>query len=233
MLRYTSRQLELAGRHYLLLPKLNGVQLDLLAARLKRVGYAVEKGPLLVARSREGSLTVDPRGLCWGALDPADAVLPAVPGLLGAPKEEAPPDEIRGLYYRVVREGKKTLLRLPTRLEASTSWERLRGSRECGLAPDEHRVATRLLRSLDHPCRVVTDFPVDSSAPFRVGRTTLYTSHLPGPEVASTLRAGGDAKSRNSYLPRSGVIEILGRVAPHLDDHDLDGLGEWCSFRRT
>lgn len=233
MLRFTVRQLESAGRHLLLLPKLNSSQLGVLADRLKEVGYTVEGSPLMKARSHEGSLTVDPKGLCWSALDPADAVLPAMPGLLAVPKEEISADEIRSLYYKVAREGDTTLLRLTTRLEASATWDRLRGDGGCGLAPDEHLVATRLLEPLAGSCRVVTDFPVDGSIPCRVGRTTLFTSELPCPEAASTLRAEGEMKPRNSYLPRSGIVEIRSRGTPFLGDNALDDLGEWCSFRQA
>lgn len=233
MLSYAVRQLELAGRHYLLLPKLNSSQMDALAGRLEGLGRAVEAAPLLVARSPGGSVTVDPKGLCWGVLDPADLILPAVPGLLAIPREGARAGEIRGMYYRVAGMGRKTLLRLSTRVEASASWDRLRAAGDCGLSPDEHLVATRLLKPLDAPCRVVTDFIADNSLPFRVGRTTLFASDLTGSEVASTLRAGGERKARNTYLPRSGIIEIRGREIPSLPDDDLDDLGDWCSFRRT
>lgn len=233
MLQFEVHQLQLAGRHYLLLPKLNPGQMGLLRERFRNIGYGVTYDGHLKARSREGVVHIDPSGLCWSGSDPADAVLPAVPSLLALPKETTTARALARLYYAGV--GRRRSLqeyRLLPRIESGPPWAKLRSLGYCGLAPDEHLLASAMLRRSGCRNSLLTDFPVEGSAVRRYGRRNYFVSDLPPSEASSSLRAIGDSKTRNAYLPRDGVLRLAG---PLLRPAELSGvfeeLGEWCSFR--
>lgn len=190
------------------------------------------EGPLR-ARSREGSIYIDPIGLCRSTFDPADAVLPLVPSLVAAPRAELPLAGLGALYFAVARAGKTREVRLFSRLESSSSWDKLRASGGCGLTPDERLVACHLIEMLSSRCRLVTDYPSDGAIQRRFGDRIYFLSELEPPDALSTLRAIGERGPRNSYLPRDGNIGCVKRPpGPRLFGPDLvRRLGEWCSFR--
>ncbi|HXW95245.1 MAG TPA: hypothetical protein VEJ19_06030 [Nitrososphaerales archaeon] len=224
-------QLQLGGKYYLLLPKLNSVQIEILARRLSEVGV-VRRGAALVATSREGTIRVSDEGLCWSSFDPSDAVLPAVPALLSFPKEEAPMETIKGKYLRASgSKGKVNVCILP-RLETSSWWRELRASGGCALAPDEHAVVSFLLERVRGNCEMITDFLVDGCNPIVLGRKRYFDSKVSSGEAVSTLRVVGERSQRNSYIPGDGNFRISWISAvTERDWTDLFAyMGEWCSF---
>ncbi len=231
MLAFKVHQLQLSGRHFLLLPKLNPAQVDLLTRRLASKGYTVRVSGEITARSKAGNVHISPNGLCWSTSDPADAVLPAIPSLLSVPKPAITSDELLAKYFRIARRGRSAVVRLSTRVESLSLWDELRASGECGLAPDEHHVITALI-GWGGPCKLLTDFPTPSAAVRVRGRKQYYESTLGSGEARETLRTTGQRAARNSYVPRDGTLGFR-LFNPPLKSKVIDmllGLGEWCSF---
>jgi len=224
-------QLQLRDRHYLLLPKLNSRQMQTFARRLERKGYSVEKGGSMTAKSSKGTIHISPSGLCWSSSDPSDAVLPAVPDILACPKEPAPLGRIESMYYKLSRVSGGTLVRLSTRMESSL-WDELRASGQCGLSPDEHTVASFMMRRAKGDCGLLTDFPTDESIPRISGRRRFYESNLSVSEALATLEVVGAHATRNSYLKRDGILRLGSVPLPSRDEklRLIDDLEDWCYF---
>jgi hypothetical protein len=225
-------QLQLRGRHYLMLPKLNSAQTKILRDRLVRLGYHVRAGAGLRAKSKEGTIFVDPAGFCRSTFDPSDVIYPAIPELLAAKKELLPLEVLASLYFALEVSDGTTVARVSTRVESSTNWDALRTLGRCALAPDEWAVSSFLMSHSKGGCEVVTDFPSRGSVPRICGRRRYYDSILHVSQVASTLCVVGQKGSRNTYIPRSGILRLKGKVSP---SHEkvfqlLAGLGEWCSL---
>jgi len=231
LLRYTVHQFQLGGKHYLLLPKLNSSQVEVLAERFAEVG-AVRKGAFLAVGSRQGMIHVSEAGLCWSSFDSSDTVLPAVPNLLSCPKEEAPMETVRGKYLRMSRSEEGTTIRVLPRLESSSLWRELRASGGCALAPDEHAVVSTLLRRTRRKREMVTDFLVGGSTPLACGRKRYFDSKLGPDEATLTLRVAGERGQRNSYVPNDGGLgPFLASAFSRRAWIDLlADLGEWCPF---
>lgn len=231
MLRFKVHQLQLGGKHYLLLPKLNSFQVEILARRLAEIG-TVHIGAALVVSSREGTMRVSHEGLCWSSFDPSDAVLPAVPSLLSCPKEEVPVETVKGKYLRASQSKERVTYQLLPRLESSSRWRELRASGGCALAPDEHALVSFLLERVRGKCQMITDFHVDGSTALVLGRRRYFKSRLGPKETTSTLRAAGERLQRNSYIPMDGRIDLGLPFAPSPDDWSglFAELGEWCPF---
>ena len=206
--------------------------MQVFARRLVSKRYSVRLSQLLSAKSKEGTVHIDPSGLCWSSFDPADAVLPAVPDALACPKDRLPIRELEAKYFKAVKSGGTTIVRLNSRMESSSLWDALRASGECGLAPDEHDVVTFLMEQAGGTCRMVTDFPVEESTLRTCGRKHYFDSRLRSAEAASTLRTIGGRGSRNSYIQRDGTLRLS--RAPSRSHKGLvelfDGLDEWCFF---
>jgi len=232
LLRFKVHQLKLKGRHYLLLPKLNGRQMGILKERLASTGFSVEMKDMLTARSREGTIKISPSGFCSSSLDPSDSVLPVVPDLLRTRAEKVPLRVLEDAYFRTSRSADLLTVRLYPRMECSSLWEAMRASDVCGLAPDEHAVAVFLINRTEGKCALVTDFPVDDAKPRVYGRRRYFNSKLDGAEGAASLRSAGVRGQRNSYLRRDGTMVLqCGTDSPRRDWLELFGtLGEWCFF---
>jgi len=224
-------QLQLGGKHYLLLPKLNSSQMEILAKRFAMLG-TVRRAGALVVNLKEGTVWVSNQGLCWSSFDPSDAVLPAIPALLSCPKEEASVEAVKSKYFRASRSKEGTTFHILPRLESSSRWRELRASGGCALAPDEHAVVSFLLEKARGNCEMITDFPVEGSTPIVLGRKRYFDSRLNPAETVSTLRVVDERGQRNSYLLRDGKLGPGLVTAP--SRHDWLGLfadlGEWCSF---
>jgi hypothetical protein len=224
-------QFQLGGKHYLLLPKLNTFQIDILAKRFSEIG-SVRRASVLVAASREGTIRVSDEGLCWSSFDPSDAVLPAVPALLSCPKEKAPVGAVKGKYFRTSKSKEGVTFHVLPRLESSSRWRELRASGGCALAPDEHALVSFLLKRTRGGCKMITDFVVDGSTQLVLGKKRYFESWL-GPDGAiTTLRVVGERGQRNSYIPRDGKIgpSPSSALGPHDWLRLFADLGEWCSF---
>jgi hypothetical protein len=232
LLRFKVHQLKLGGKHYLLLPKLNRLQVGILEKRLAKSGFSVERGAVLTARSRQGAIYIAKSGLCWSFLDPSDSVLPAVPDLLASPREKVPLTSLKRAYLGVSKSGRASVAHLFPRLERSSLWTKLRATDGCGLAPDEHAVASFVLERATGRCEILTDFFVDGAMPHIYGRRRYFDSMLEPDEAASALRQVEARHPRNSYLSREGTIVLEGlRPFRELDWRALlEELGEWCFF---
>ncbi|HYB06788.1 MAG TPA: hypothetical protein VEB87_01385 [Nitrososphaerales archaeon] len=231
MLSFKVYQFHVLGRYYTLLPKLTPPQVRSFAGRLKRNGFHVEPSPTLTARSREGVVHVGESGLCWSSFDPSDSILPAIPEVLAFPKQTIPLRELRRKYFSQTKSGANTVVHFSIRMESASLWRALRASGECGLAPDEHAVASFILRHSEGTCELVTDFPAAGSVPLMCGRKRYFISSLGKIEAALTLRDAGEKNVRNSYVRRDSTI---GLEAISLSRDDLlrlfEELGEWCFF---
>jgi hypothetical protein len=210
---------------------MNRAQLLALAKRLAGRGYVLEKSEVLTARSGKGVVHIDPSGVCWSAIDPEDVVLPIIPDVLASSKELIPLRALRSMYYRPNPSGGRTL-RITTRVESNATWDELRASDECGLAPDEHAVLSFLLERSRVACGMLTDFVTKGCEVRFCGRRLYFDSRLEPCEAVGTLRKVGARASRNSYLRRVGSLEgdSLERLARD-DWFDLFAeLGDWCYF---
>jgi hypothetical protein len=232
LLPFKVHQFNLSGRHYLLLPKLTSRQMSILAVRLGKTGAAVSLSSSLVAKSKEGSIHVDPIGICWSTSDPADAILPLIPELLASHNERIALGELGSMYFRAGRRQGKTVVRLSTRLEASALWDALRAAGDCGLSPDEHAVVSTILRLTKGRCVMVTNFPFDGAASRICGGKQYYEGPIDSAEAASTLRQVGGSSRRNSYVPRDATLTFDRLFSPSEAELSslLGSLGEWCYF---
>jgi len=231
LLSFKVYTLLLGGRQYLLLPKLNSSQFEVLARRFEEIGI-VERGMILAVNTRRGMISASEAGLCWASFDQSDAVLPVVPDLLSCPKEEAPVEIIRSKYLIMERLRGWVSVRMLPRLEGSSLWRKMRASGGCSLAPDEHAVVSSLFRRTRGVWEMVTDFFVDGSTPLLFGRKRYFKSELDSYEAASTLGVVGKRGRRNSYLPNDGEIGSIPTCALARSDWVdlLSNLGEWCPF---
>ena len=232
MLRFKVHQFCLRRTHYLLLPKLNRDQLQVISRRLGKLGSLAKPAGALSAKLKEGMIHVDPAGLCWSRSDPADAILPVMPEVLSCPKAKVSLNDLSAKYYRALRTRGAASVRLSLRLESGPLWKVLRASGECALAPDEHEVVRLLLRGATGRCRVVTDYPTDGSAMVRLGRRRFFDSVVSPDEAASALRMAGTRAPRNSYIPRDGTLALDGGSTLLSEEGArlFDVLGDWCSF---
>ncbi len=232
LLRFKVHQLELGGKRFLLLPKLNERQVGILENRLAKAGFSVERGPLLRARSKDGTISLSPAGVSWSAFDASDALLPAIPDLVDAPKERVPLTRLRESYFKGSTSDGATRVQLHARIEHSSIWSKLRASGQSGLTPDEHAVARFFIARAKGYCGLVTDFPVDDPTPHIFGRKRYFDSSVDPAEALSTLRVVGAQSARNAFLRRDGSLGFAG-VSPVTRREWLDffdELGEWCFF---
>jgi hypothetical protein len=224
-------QVQLGSKFYLLLPKLNELQLRAIGRRLAERGFAVETGSSLKATSRKAALYVNPVGYCWSSVDPADAIAPSIPQLLRAPKQKASVSELASRYFDVQTDGSSASVRLSTRMESSTLWHGLRADGLVALTPDERAVVSFLVGA-SGGCELLTDFPRLGSRVRIIGRRQYYESRLGPAEAKSTLRALGERGLRNSYLPERGVLVFDSFSLPSRKElaRVFESLGEWCYF---
>jgi len=224
--------MHIGRRHYLLLPKMTLVQMGVLERRLASLHYSTELSDQLTARSREGTIHISSSGVCWSAIDPTDAILPALPNILTSPKEQIPLGALKALYFEHSKSKGRATLRISTRIESYNLWDELRASGGCGLAPDEHAMASFLMRRAAANCEVLTDFPTEESTVRVCGRRRYYDSRLDSSQAANVLRSVGGKALRSSYLHRDGFVTLGGFDEPSPKDWTevFEDLGEWCYF---
>lgn len=80
---------------------------------------------------------------------------------------------------------------------------------------------------------MLTDFPTEGAKVRMLGGRQYFDSQLSPAEVSSTLRAVGEKRARNSYLPKSGVMYLDSLKLPSHSEQEalFDRLGEWCYLR--
>ncbi|QQG48599.1 MAG: hypothetical protein HY247_07630 [archaeon] len=221
--------IRLRERHYILLPKLNAVQRTQLAEHLRDSGFRVTGSARLTASNRAQTIHVEPAGYCWSREDPSDAVAPAIPGLLGCPKERISTQGLKDLYLSFGMAEGRRIARIRTRLECSPTWGDLRRAGECALTPDERALALMLRSS--PPGTYLTDFAGETGRPVSVGRRRYYETMLNEPELRSTLRSAGEQKPRNSYLLERGVfVGMSDRTSLGNRAEVMRMLGDWCPY---
>ena len=231
MLEFRLHEIRLPRWRYLLLPKLNRAQVAAAAKALEAEGYRVTPGWTMQARKGASSLYIDPVGLCWAAQDPTDIVAPLVPRLLELEKEKASVDSMCGFYYRVRKSGADAYATLSLRLEGSPAWRTLRGAGLSGLTPDEGEVARALIRS-SKGCVLLTDYPLPTCRPRMFGGRQYFESEVSPDDAECTLSVVGLTKTRNSFVPKGGVLFLRGFKAPSERDFVrlFQSMGQWCYF---
>ena len=231
MLAFKVHRLEIRGRHYILLPKLNKGQMEAIGKRLANIGFRVTHGDMMTAANSKTTLHIEPAGLCWSASDPSDCVLPLIPDILRCEKEAIGRAELQGMYLRIFSESGHYFVKFSPRLEFLWVWDSLRSAAGCGLAPDEHLVAKLMLDEPGGSFPVVTDFTTVNSLPFYSGNRLYFRSTLPSATACNTLRVIGPMKHENSYLPRDGVLPVpRTSLEPRKIAACFEELGEWSSF---
>ena len=231
MLSFRAHHLEVKGKHYIPLPKLNTQQMMKLKGRLTRKGLSVTGKPLTSPTTKDRSIHIEPLGLCWSSSDPSDDLLPLVPEILRCKKEVSTTANVLDKYLRASTEGGRLVLRVIPRLEALANWDYLRANGGSGLTPDEQLITRFLLGKSGGSCSVTTDFAFANARPFYVGRRLYFESNLPALKASDTLRVVGSKGRENSYLPRDGILYLQ---AFEFRSHELAAclrqLGDWCSF---
>jgi hypothetical protein len=233
MLEFGLHEIRVGSRFYILLPKLNRTQMQTLGARLKRQGFAISGDSSMTAKERGVVLHIDSGGLCWSTSDPADWIVPAIPELLSAPKEEVPLEQLKRRYFSLQTSGSSAILRFEPRIERGSLWRALRGTGDCGLAPDEFAVIMFLLEHTRGRVSLVTDFPTTSSRRRVIGGRQYFETSLTSPQARSTLSSVSKHGARNSYVPPRGVLTLTSFTPPSRRGwvESFEGLGEWCYFR--
>jgi len=224
MLPFKVHHLEIRGKHYLLLPKLNDKQMGILVGRLERNRFSVLRASSILARSARGTIHVDSSGLCWGYFDPEDILLPVIPDLLSCPKQAIPLEAMKDLYFR----SKGSSARMVTRVETGTAWKCLRASGDCGLTPDERAVTLEVVGEAG-AVRLVTDYSGADPTYHTFGHRRYFEMAVNSEEAESTLRSAGELRARNSYLKCDGGLGPRMGILPHLRE-TFSELGEWCYF---
>ena len=229
MLEFKLHEIKVGPRFYILLPKLNRKQMQTLEGELKRKGFTVGGGYILYARNHDQAIHVNPSGLCWSNSDPSDAIVPALPRIMAASKMAVPLEDIKRLYFTLKPSGSFSMLRFEPRMERGSLWKELRASGQCGLAPDEYLLLLFFLRSAGD-CDVVTDFPASAGRRLLIGGKLYFDSRIAASEVRSTLRSVEASSTRNSYLPRRGVLRLAMYTSPSKREFSelFERLGEWC-----
>jgi hypothetical protein len=230
LLEFNLHEIEVGSRHYILLPKLNRSQMQMLGNTLKSKGFTIYGASTLTAKGNDQVLHINPQGLCWSASDPSDLVVPALPKIMRAPKVIVPLEELKSLYFTLRPSESVFIVRFEPRMEKGPLWKALRATDQCGLAPDELAVLLFLLKSAGGECEVLTDFPTRMGRRRLIGGKLYFDSHLAISEVRSTLRSVEARSSRNSYLPRGMILRLSKYKSPsELRFSELfESLGEWC-----
>jgi len=245
MLRFKLHPLHVPslGRHFLPLPKLSESQLAGLSIHLQERGFSVRRGSSqskLVAVKGTQRIAIDGAlGLASSTADMLDAIAPAIPELLGSPRQETGrvTADAAARYFSVKRSGTSAKLQLFPRMESLNTWTCLRKDGLSGLTPDEGAVLKHLLGNAPAGSQIgcVTATPRQGSSPLQVGRNLYHRSAIPVSEFLSSLRTvGSGAADSASYLPRDSLIKLHRvRVDTRLVAEEF---GEWCylgEFGRT
>jgi hypothetical protein len=236
MLRFQLHQIHISSipRYYLPLPKMTDIQLEILSRHLEERGFSVRKGskPGRWTALRGGQrISVDGGlGLASSGADTLDALAPAVPEILGAPKTEGgnAGRDVAERYFSLKRSGASVELQFFPRMESLRTWTCLRREGLSGLTPDEAAVLKHVLgRAGTSRVRCVTAMPRSGSRRLQVGRKLYYESALSIPEFLSSLRVIDSGRVDSaSYLPRDSIF-AMSKV--RLDASlSADELGEWC-----
>ena len=237
MLRFSLQQVYVPslGRFFLPLPKLTNAQLEKLSAHLRARRFTVRLGSQptkRVALRGTQRIAIDGAlGLASSGADLLDAIAPAVPDLLAAPRPGAGKvggDEAAS-YFSMKGSGASSQLQLFPRMESLRTWTCLRRDGLCGLTPDEGVVLKHLLGRASGVSNVecVTDRPRPGSKPLQVGKNVYYQSTIPVAEFLSSLRTIDSGSTTSAtYLPRDSVLALpRARLDTRLT---ADELGEWC-----
>ena len=230
MIGFRYRVMEIGDRHVVLLPRLNSAQMRKAAANLESRGFKVSGARKIVAERKGEKIFLADDGVCWSETDPTDELAPILPEMLHVEKEPLPLETILGKYYDLEMNGKAALVRFKPRVESSHFWRVLREKSDCGLAPDERAVANFILGSAGGSTNLLTDFPLERSAVKRFGKFQYYSSFVPVGEAAATLQDCVIKGTRNSYLPKNGVLNLESFKMPSTIKKArlVLRLAEWC-----
>jgi hypothetical protein len=237
MLRFRLHQVHVPSleRYFLPLPKLADSQLADLSSHLKARGFTVRggsnKGRVVALKGTQRIAVDGALGLASSSADLLDALAPAIPDLLGYPRQEAwkVTRDVAARYFSLKRSGTSAKLQLFPRLESLSTWTCLRKDGLSGLTADEAAVLKHLLGKAQAGSQIecVTARPRKGSSPLQIGRNLYHRSAIPVTEFLSSLRTiESGAEGLASYMPRDSVI-ALHRV--RIDTRLVaEELGEWC-----
>ena len=234
LLEFKLRNFQIGSRYFLILPKLNEKQLDVIRRRLLKNSFEVVlTTSRLKAEKKGASLQVDKAGFCWASADPFDAIAPAIPEILAVPKKKVKLKVLKDAYFRTLNLETPTEVIVLARLESSPMWRHLRAHGLCALSPDEKEVTQFLLGHALGGAMFLTDFPNQTSRSHMIGGRQFYDTAIDASELEHTLKTIGDAKFRNSYLPERGILRFEAFTSPTSEElrRLFDGLGEWCYLR--
>jgi hypothetical protein len=231
-LEFRLHDLELEDRHCILLPRLNRAQLLIIKSLLEAKGFSVSSDQQLVARRGSMKIHFNSSGYCLSASDLWDVVVPIIPQILAAPKEQIALYSLLARYMRLWPCSGSATVRFLTRVESSRWWRHLRAVGQCGLSPDERALASFVIGRSRGSCALLTDLPGPASRERVFGRRRYYESTVPCPEAAHCLREAGMTSIRNAYLPADGVVRLSAFKVPGSDEflNLFRSFGDWCSF---
>ena len=221
------RGFQVGPANYFPLPKLPPQHMARLRDGLLSRGFKVNDGKVMVARGGAQTIRIYPTGYCRSDSDPTDAIVPLIPTLLAIPQTGLGLSEFMGLYLSTSAARGRRAVRFNARLELGL-WKSLRAAGDCALTPDEHSFAADVIGSSKDDVQLVTDFPNETSIPMRLGGKWYYRTTLSPSEASSTLRSIDSGASRNSYLPRDGIVTIRG--SHPIREETFQGLGQWSCY---
>lgn len=227
--KYTLFELPTNIRYYLLLPKLNGKQLIILQDRLKKIDFSLGYRRHYIAKKGRVLLHIDPLGICSSSVDPTDFIAPEIPELLSTQKEKVNKSVLEGMYFDIVKRGRKIALRFKTRIEHGYTWSMLRKKSLSGLTPDEYLVITSTLRQCKGKIRTLTNYPEEDFKIRIFGSIQYYDVELPLEEFCSNLAYINSKGRRSCFLPRNNTVYLESIDTKRIGINSKD-LGEWCFF---
>lgn len=159
-------------------------------------------------------------------MDLLDPLAPIIPSILAAPKAMVSENP----YFIAKRKGERYKIQLFPRMEGLNLWGELRKRDVSGLTPDESAVVSGLLEGARGKILGVTDYPQEESRIIQFGSKVYYESETDVEEFVANLRTVERKNRRNSYVPRSSIIEarLSRRPSANWTAQLVNSLGEWC-----
>jgi hypothetical protein len=231
VLEYRYAHLELGGKrkHCILLPKMNGKQLDVLRRKLISLGFRIERKNIFSAKKGTVRIWLDPSGLCWSSVDPTDYVIPSIPELLGCEKEKIRREEFNQLYFNIIKNKDNYLVRFKTRLEHGYTWKLLRKIGISGFSPDECTVIKWLLGFARGNITALCSYPIEDSSILRIGRRNYYVVELDVERFVSEISDFTTHKRRQCFLFQECTVTLRSLNVSSMNKSNPE-LGEWCYY---
>lgn len=232
-MKYSLNQLSILGKYYLLLPKLNKMQLRLIQNRLENKDFKGRQTHELRYSLAKKFIVVRESGVLYSNFEALDLVGPLIPSILSCEREALSIQQACDKYFAVLLDKGRKVIRFKPRIEAFTLWTELRKHDQSGLTPDEAYILANMLSKARGKILVLTDFPTEDCHIKRIGKRQYYLCNIEVSEFISNLRTITEKKKRNCYLPRNSIIELDQLEEPSESElvDLISRLGEWFSFK--